>query len=60
MSKSYQKELRSNGIYSRNNLPEVKNGEYLINPDEYKSTVTHWIILYENGNSVTYFDSFGA
>lgn len=60
MSKSYQKELRSNGIYSRNNLPKVKNGEYLINPDECKSTVTHWIILYENGNSVTYFDSFGA
>ena len=33
---------------------------YIINLDEYKSIGTHWIALDENGDSVTYFDSFGV
>ena len=37
-----------------------KGGAYLIIIDEYKSIGTHWIALYVNGNTVTYFDSFGA
>ena len=32
---------------------------YIVNLDECKSIGTHWIALYINGNSVTYFDSFG-
>ena len=38
----------------------MKDGEYVINPDEYKSTRTHQINLYVNGDNVTYFDSFGV
>ena len=36
------------------------DGAYVANLDEYKSIRTHWIALYANGNSVTYFDSFGV
>ena len=51
-------ELKFNGVYSRNSLPEIKNGIYIINLDEYKSIGTHWIA---NVNSnVTYCDSFGV
>ena len=40
-------------------LNTMKDEAYLENLDEYKSVKTHWIDLYVNGNSVTYFDSFG-
>ena len=33
---------------------------YIINLDEYKSVGTHCIALDKNGDSVTYFDSFGV
>ena len=36
-----------------------KDVTYVINLDEYKSTGTHCIALYVNGDTVTYFDSFG-
>ena len=49
-----------NGVYSRNNLSKIKDGEYIINLDEYKSIGTHWIALYGNDNIVTYFNSFGV
>ena len=32
----------------------------MINLDEYKSIGTHWIALYVNAKTVTYFDSFGV
>ena len=47
-------------VYSRNNLPKIKDGEYVINLDDYKSIGTHWIALYVNNNNVTYFNSFGV
>ena len=48
------------GVCSRNNLPQLKDGAYLINLDEYKSIETHWIVLYVNGNNMIYFNSFGV
>ena len=54
-----QDELRLNVVYSRNNLPKIKDGAYVINLDDYKSIGTHWIALYVNGDNVIYFDSFG-
>ena len=53
-------EPKPNGAYSKNNLPKIKDGAYVINLDEYKSIGTHWIALYVNGNNVTNFDSFGV
>ena len=56
----YQNEPRFNGVYSRDNLPEkIKDGAYLINLDEYSDIGTHWIALYVNTKTVTYFDFFG-
>ena len=56
----YQNEPRFNGVYSRDNLPyKIKDGAYVINLDVYLDIVTHWIALYVNTKTVTYFDSFG-
>ena len=57
----YQNEPRFNGIFSRDNLPNIiKNSAYVINLDEYHDIGTHWIALYVNNKIVTYFDSFGV
>ena len=32
----------------------------MINLDEYSDTGTHWLALYVNNKTVTYFDSFGV
>ena len=55
----YQNEARFNGVFSRDNLPNsIKNGAYVINLDEYRDIGTHWVALYVNNKTVTYFDSF--
>ena len=67
----YQNEPRFNGVFSRDNLPNnnihpkglgsaVKNGAYVINLDEYHDIGTHWVALYVNNKTVTYFHSFGV
>ena len=64
--KYYQNEPRFNGVYSRDNLPRIKDGSYVTNLDEYSDIGTHWVALYVGGaspkdvqnNDVTYFDSF--
>ena len=54
----YQNKPRFNGVYSRDNLPKIKDEAYVINLDQYFNIGTHWIALYVLNNSVTYFDSF--
>ena len=39
---------------------KIKDGAYVINLDEYSNIGTHWIALYVNNKTVTYFDSFGV
>ena len=68
----YQNEPRFNGVFSRDNLPKnnnirpkglgyaVKNDAYVINLDEYHDIGTHWMALYVNNKTITYFDSFGV
>ena len=58
IKKYYQSEPKFNDVYSRNKLPEKKDGTYVINLDQFKPIETHWIALYVNNNDVTYFDSF--
>ena len=60
MQKYYQNEAKFNGVYSRDNLPKIKNRAYVINIDEFKSIGTHWIALHVNTNNIVYFDSFGV
>ena len=38
---SSQNEPKCNGLYSRNNLPKIKDGAYAKNLDEYESIGTH-------------------
>ena len=63
----YQNEPRFNVAFSRDNLPNTtkngaKRGEraYVINLDEYHDIGTHWVALYVNNKTITYFDSFGV
>ena len=60
IQKYYKNEPRFNGAYSRDNLPKIKDGAYVINLDEYSDIGTHWVALHVNNNDVTYFDSFGV
>ena len=60
IQKYYQNEAKFNGVYSRNNLPKIKVGPYIIDLDEYESIATCWIALYVNDNNISYFDSFGV
>ena len=41
MQKYYQNEPRFNGVYSRDNLPKIKDGQHAINLDEYSDIGTH-------------------
>ena len=58
MQKYYQNEPRFNSVYSRDNLPKIKDGAYIINLNEYSDIGTHCVALYVQNNNVTYFDSF--
>ena len=46
-------------IITRNNLPRIKDGVYVINLDDKNSKGTHWISLFIEKNLTVYFDSFG-
>ena len=60
IQKYYQNEPRFNGIYSRDNLTEIKDGAYIINLDESVNIGTHWIDFYVRNDNVTLFDFFGV
>ena len=60
IQKYYQNESRFNGVYSRDNLTEIRDEAYVINFDEYSDIGTHWVPLHVNNDDVTYFDSFGV
>ena len=57
----YQNELRFKGVFTRDNLRDkIKDGAYVINLDEYSGVGSHWVALYVNNKTATYFDSFGV
>ena len=61
IQKYYQNEPRFNGVYSRDNLPKIKDRAYVINLVEYSDIGTDWVALYvQNNNNVTNLDSFGV
>ena len=59
IQKYYENEPRFNGVFSQNNLQKIKDGDYIINLDEYSDIGTYWVALYIN-NDITYFNSFGV
>ena len=60
IQRHYQSEPGFNGVCSRDNLPKIKDGAYVINLDEWSYIGTYWIALYVLNNNFTYFDSFGV
>ena len=46
IQKYYQNKPRFNSVYSRDNLPKIKDGAYIIHLDEYYDIGTHWVALY--------------
>ena len=51
-------EPRFKAVFSRNNLCKVKDGVYVINPDNKKSKGTHLVSLSIDRIIAVYFDSF--
>ena len=56
----FKNEKRFNGVFLRNNLPNLKDGAYVINLDHSKNTGTHWVVIFVKKDEVIYFDSFGV
>ena len=55
IQKYCQNEPRFNDVYSRDNLPKIKDGAYIINLDEYSDIGTHWVALCVYNDDVTLF-----
>ena len=60
MQKYYHNQPKFNGVYSRDTLPKIKDGVYIINLDKYSDIGTHWVALYVQNKNVTYFYSFAV
>ena len=48
-----------NGLFSKGNLPRIKDGAYEINLDDKQRKETRWVSLFINKDKAVYFDSFG-
>ena len=55
----FKYELRFNGVSSRNNLPRIKDGAYVINLTDRNSIGTYLVSLFIDRITAVYFDSFG-
>ena len=55
----FKYEPRFNGVSSRNKLPRIKDGAYVLNVDDKNSKETHSVSLFIHKNTAVYFDSFG-
>ena len=57
--KYYFKYPRFNDVFSRNNLPKVKDGAYITNFDDKNIKGTRWVSLFIDINLAVYIDSYG-
>ena len=53
-------EPKFNGVVSRNNLPRIKYGAYVINIFDKNKKGTYWVSLFINRNTAVDFDCFGT
>ena len=58
ITKHFNYKPRFNGVFSRDNLPRIKDGAYVINLDDKQNKETHWVSLFIDKNTAVYFDSF--
>ena len=50
--------IKFKGVFSRNNLPRIKDGPYSINLDDKRSKETHWASLFIDKSKAVYLNSF--
>jgi len=56
----YHLKLPFNGVFSKDKLKNLKNGNYIINMENEKDGHgSHWCAFTYNNGNITYFDSFG-
>jgi len=56
----YHLKLPFNGVFSKDMLKNLKNGNYIINMENEKDGHgSHWVAFTYNNGDITYFDSFG-
>ena len=60
IQRSYQNRSKINGVYSKNNLPKIKDVMYVLNFGEYKSVGTISVPIYVKMHIATYFNGFGV
>ena len=58
--KKNQIEPQINGVYSRNDLPKIKDGALVTNLDEYRSIATSGVAIYDKNDATANFDRFGV
>ena len=56
----YQNEPPFKTVYSRYNLPDVKDGAFIPDLDEYVHNGNHCIDIYVKNDKITNFNSFGV
>ena len=56
----FKDEKRFNGVFSRNNLPNIKKEHISLIYTTVKNTGTHWVVNFVEKDEVIYFDSFGV
>ena len=55
----FNDESRFDNVFSRNNLPRIEDGAYVIILDVKNSKGTHWVSLFIDKNTAGYFEAFG-
>ena len=58
ITKYFNYEPRFIDVFTRDNLPRIKDGAYVINLDGEQSKRKHWASLFIDRNTIAYFDSF--
>ena len=48
------------GVFSRDNVPSLRENFYVVNLDDKSGAGTHWVVIFNIGLPCIYFDSFGV
>ena len=60
ITKYFSFKPRFTGVFSRDNLPRIKDGAFIINLDDKQIKETYWGLLFIDRNTAVNFDSFEA
>ena len=57
--KYFVNDCRFNGVFSRDNLPRIEDGAYMINLNDKQSKGTHWVSLFIDKHMAVYLEFSG-